>query len=266
MKNKLTIYAISLIVVVGCVIGGFAMASYFDVIGLRNAAGTQINPATEDKQDDIISGLVSVSSTAPLVVLANPNGTYPVSGTFWQATQPVSGTFWQATQPISAASLPLPTGASTAALQSTLNGYVDGLEGYFDGVEGVLGTIDADTGNIATSAGVMDDWDDADRAKISNRLVVDFYSSSTVGTTAVLVFDASAHTDTVYYRVTNNDTAEVYVAPYAFLTTTDFMSYIPPYQGDVFYGAGNTGTVDDLYAIHDTGDSGSVLVVGYKYK
>jgi len=28
-------------------------------------------------------------------------GTFPVSGTFWQATQPVSGTFWQATQPVS---------------------------------------------------------------------------------------------------------------------------------------------------------------------
>ena len=34
-------------------------------------------------------------------------------------TQPVSGTFWQATQPVSAASLPLPTGASTLAEQQT---------------------------------------------------------------------------------------------------------------------------------------------------
>lgn len=33
-------------------------------------------------------------------------------------TQPVSGTFFQATQPISATSLPLPTGAATAALQT----------------------------------------------------------------------------------------------------------------------------------------------------
>lgn len=32
-------------------------------------------------------------------------------------TNPVSGTFWQATQPVSAASLPLPTGAATSALQ-----------------------------------------------------------------------------------------------------------------------------------------------------
>lgn len=34
---------------------------------------------------------------------------------------PVTGTFFQATQPISAASLPLPAGAATSALQSTIN-------------------------------------------------------------------------------------------------------------------------------------------------
>lgn len=72
--------------------------------------------------------------------------TQPVSGTFWQATQPVSGTltvnvgltdaqlravavpvsgtFWQATQPVSAASLPLPSGASTETTLSSLNGKV----------------------------------------------------------------------------------------------------------------------------------------------
>jgi len=34
------------------------------------------------------------------------------------ATQPVTGTFWQVTQPVSASSLPLPSGASTSALQT----------------------------------------------------------------------------------------------------------------------------------------------------
>lgn len=37
-----------------------------------------------------------------------------------EVTQPVSGTFWQATQPVSAASLPLPSGAATAAKQPAL--------------------------------------------------------------------------------------------------------------------------------------------------
>lgn len=51
--------------------------------------------------------------------------TQPVSGTFWQATQPVSGTVTAnagtGTFAVSAASLPLPAGAATSALQSTMN-------------------------------------------------------------------------------------------------------------------------------------------------
>lgn len=54
-----------------------------------------------------------------------------------------SGTF-----PISAASLPLPTGASTSANQSTIIGHVDGLEGFVDGVETSLNNIDADATTI----------------------------------------------------------------------------------------------------------------------
>ena len=56
--------------------------------------------------------------------------TVPVSGTFFQATQPVSGTFFQATQPISAASLPLPTGASTLTEQQTQTGHLDTITSY----------------------------------------------------------------------------------------------------------------------------------------
>jgi len=43
------------------------------------------------------------SLTNPLWVFPATGATFPVSGTFWQATQPVSGTFWQATQPVSGA-------------------------------------------------------------------------------------------------------------------------------------------------------------------
>lgn len=46
------------------------------------------------------------------------------------------------TQPVSAASLPLPSGAATAANQTTIIGHVDGIEG-------LLTTIDADTGTLA---------------------------------------------------------------------------------------------------------------------
>jgi hypothetical protein len=64
----------------------------------------------------------ALAADPSLVVTISPNtATLPVSGTFWQTTQPVSGTFWQTTQPISAASLPLPTGAATAAGLTTIN-------------------------------------------------------------------------------------------------------------------------------------------------
>ena len=43
----------------------------------------------------------TANTTAWLVT--GTGGTFPVTGTFWQATQPVSGTFWQATQPVSIA-------------------------------------------------------------------------------------------------------------------------------------------------------------------
>ena len=41
---------------------------------------------------------------------------------------PVSGTFWQATQPVSAVSLPLPTDASTSALQTTGNSSLSSID------------------------------------------------------------------------------------------------------------------------------------------
>ncbi|MGH7747732.1 MAG: hypothetical protein ACREQ5_23680, partial [Candidatus Dormibacteria bacterium] len=57
-------------------------------------------------------------ATQPVSIATMPST--PVTGTFWQTTQPVSGTFWQTTQPVSAASLPLPSGAATAAKQPSL--------------------------------------------------------------------------------------------------------------------------------------------------
>lgn len=74
-----------------------------------------------------IAGTVTVSG--PLTDTQLRATAVPVSGTFFQATQPVSGTFFQATQPVSAASLPLPTGASTAANQTTANSSLSSIDG-----------------------------------------------------------------------------------------------------------------------------------------
>lgn len=75
-------------------------------------------------------GTVAISGTVPVsgTVTANTGLTQPLTDTQLRAsavpvslatapTTPVTGTFWQATQPVSAASLPLPTGAATAANQ-----------------------------------------------------------------------------------------------------------------------------------------------------
>lgn len=48
----------------------------------------------------------------------------------------VTGTFWQATQPVSAASLPLPTGAATSALQTTGNTSLSNIDGKLPALSG----------------------------------------------------------------------------------------------------------------------------------
>lgn len=66
----------------------------------------------------ISAGVGAVFLNASVPAGSNNIGSVTVAN----ASLPVTGTFWQATQPVSAASLPLPTGASTEATISTLNG------------------------------------------------------------------------------------------------------------------------------------------------
>lgn len=80
------------------------------------------------------TGTFSVQNTAAVVggnaLAVKTDGsasTQPISGTVAiSGTVPVSGTFFQATQPVSAAALPLPSGGSTSALQSSTQGAVAG--------------------------------------------------------------------------------------------------------------------------------------------
>lgn len=93
--------------------------------------------------EDTSDTLRAVSAAKPLPI-SDAGGALTVDGTV-AATQ--SGT-WNVTNVSGTVSLP--TGASTAANQSTIIGHVDGIET-------VLGTIDTDTGNIATSVALIDD-------------------------------------------------------------------------------------------------------------
>jgi hypothetical protein len=114
------------------------MANNLDIL---DATGTTKTVKTTDNTSvhtphhivDSVTGTVTVAGTGTFVtqsVVTNA-GTFAV-----QATQ--SGT-WNITNVSGTVSLP--TGASTAANQSTIIGHIDGIEG-------TLTTIDADTGSI----------------------------------------------------------------------------------------------------------------------
>ncbi len=91
--------------------------------------------ATGAKQDTGNASLSSIDGKTPALGQALAAASVPVVLTAAQlstltplTTVAVTGTFWQATQPISAAALPLPSGASTEATLSSLNGKVTAVD------------------------------------------------------------------------------------------------------------------------------------------
>lgn len=135
-------------------------------------------PAVQHETDDILvyGNTVKDGSGIDYCLLLDSDGhlqidvlsmpSVAVTGTFWQATQPVSGTFWQATQPISAAALPLPSGAATSAIQTTMNTSLDAIEVDAAAIEVLLIAIDEDTNAIKLALQIIDDWDSSDRCKV----------------------------------------------------------------------------------------------------
>lgn len=90
-----------------------------------------------------------------LIVDVTQSGNIPVSvsgGNItvdnFPATQAVTGTFFQATQPVSATALPLPTGASTSALQTSGNVSLTSVDGKLT----TLNAKDFSTSALQTSA------------------------------------------------------------------------------------------------------------------
>lgn len=118
---------------------------YNNIASISVSNGSYVSPTTFEDLITQLSTLITTSSggggggsgdaSAANQVISNTkltnietklNGTLAVNvgltDSQLRATSvPVSGTFYQATQPISAASLPIPTGASTSALQTTGN-------------------------------------------------------------------------------------------------------------------------------------------------
>ena len=143
-------------------------------IAVSNFPASQAVTGTFWQATQPVSGTVAVSNfpaTQPISGAVSVSGSVAVTGAFFQATQPVSiatmpttpvtGTFWQATQPVSgpltdtqlrasavpvsAASLPLPTGASTEATLANQNGSV---------APGAAATKSVLVGAVYTAAGI----------------------------------------------------------------------------------------------------------------
>lgn len=104
--------------------GGSGIATGAGGGGSGGGGGGSVTQGTTPWVDSITQwnnvalGSPSAYGTSPGAV------TVPGVNAFVTNTIPVTGTFFQATQPVSATSLPLPTGASTGALQTSTQGTV----------------------------------------------------------------------------------------------------------------------------------------------
>lgn len=81
-----------------------------------------------DSTDSVSSVQSGVWTTARSWTLSSGSDSISASVSNFPATQAVTGTFFQATQPVSAASLPLPSGASTSANQATGNSSLSSID------------------------------------------------------------------------------------------------------------------------------------------
>ena len=99
------------------------------------------------------SSLSSIDTKTPALGQATMALSQPVAIASNQSSIPVTGTFWQPTQPVSLASVPLPSGASTSALQTTANSSLSSIA--LSGFRSNAGT-DTASGNTHTTIGGTD--------------------------------------------------------------------------------------------------------------
>lgn len=84
--------------------------------------------ATSAKQDTGNTSLASLDGKIPAIGQKASAGSIPVVLPSDQGPLSVTGTFYQSTQPVSAATWPLPTGSSTAALQTSGNASLTSID------------------------------------------------------------------------------------------------------------------------------------------
>ena len=155
---------------------------------------------------------LSVDSVGRLAV--NVNGTVPVSGTFFQATQPVS-----------AASLPLPTGASTSALQTSGNASLTSIAASVAGTLAVsAASLPLPTG-AATSANQTNGSQSTQVVNGANTLAVDASGHATVNVSGTVPVSGT------FFQATQPVSAVSLPLPTGAATQTTLASVLSALQG-----------------------------------
>jgi hypothetical protein len=111
----------------------------------------------------------------------------------------VTGTFWQATQPVSAASLPLPTGAATAASQATGNTALAAIQTALELLDNAVSGTEY---RVDTVSEVASTFDHGAKSSVGTS-AVQVIAASTPATRGVTVKAADDNSGTVY--VGNSD-------------------------------------------------------------
>jgi len=101
-----------------------------------------------------LSAKITACNTGAVTLASNPGVTVGAVEIAAGQTVGVTGTFWQATQPVSAASLPLPTGASTETTLSALNTKVTACNTGAVTISSALPAGSNAIGKLAANSGV----------------------------------------------------------------------------------------------------------------
>ncbi len=120
-----------------------AMGAQVTSFGGGGGGSGDASAANQDEQTALLTTLADTVTDGAVAVAGIVMVTGPVA---------VTGTFWQATQPVSAASLPLPSGASTAANQATANAALATLAGAVSGAEVQADVLTLPDITVASSA------------------------------------------------------------------------------------------------------------------
>lgn len=210
-----------------------------------SAASTSVVVASDSTIAAVQSGTWAVTSTQlpgtlGQKTMVNSTGVVIASD---QSSIPVTGTFWQATQPVSAASLPLPTGAATSALQTTGNTSLGSIDtktpslGQAAMASSVPVTIASNQGAIGSVTQTGIDYNtglagattqrvtEAGRAKAW--LARNDYTSTNVTTGAYVQLVASTGAATTRLRIFDSSGSAMILATGAALSEVDQL-YIPP--------------------------------------